>query len=111
MIPEDIIQEIKRRTDICAVIGRTVKLKRTGRNSVGLCPFHNEKTPSFNVRGDEGYYKCFGCDAKGDVFKFLQETTGQDFYHVARQLAEEAGLEFPEEEIDPQKAERMRQRK
>ena len=111
MIPDDIIQEIKRRTDICAVIGRTVKLKRNGRNSVGLCPFHNEKTPSFNVRSDEGYYKCFGCDAKGDVFKFLQETTGQDFYHVARQLAEEAGLELPEEEIDPQKAERMRQRK
>lgn len=111
MIPDDIIQEIKRRTSISAVIGRTVKLKRAGRNWVGLCPFHNEKTPSFNVRDDEGFYKCFGCDAKGDVFKFLQDTSGQDFYHVVRQLADEAGLELPEEDIDPQKAERARQRK
>ena len=69
-IPEEIITEIKRRADIAAIIGKTVKLKKTGRNLVGLCPFHTEKSPSFNVRADEGFFYCFGCKAAGDVVEF-----------------------------------------
>ena len=64
------------------VIGRHVKLKRVGRNLVGLCPFHTEKTPSFNVRPDDGFFYCFGCKAAGDVVEFLVRTTGRGFLDV-----------------------------
>lgn len=111
MIPDEVVQEIKRRADIGAVVGRYVKLKRSGRNLVGLCPFHNEKTPSFNVRADEGFYKCFGCDAKGDVIGFLQEKTGQDFNSVVRQLAAEVGVEIPEDGASPEEIARRKEHK
>ncbi|MES2503845.1 MAG: CHC2 zinc finger domain-containing protein [Myxococcota bacterium] len=91
---EEAIQEIKRRTDLAQVIGQTVKLRKNGSHYVGLCPFHGEKSPSFNVRPDRGYFKCFGCGASGDVFEFLQKTTGQLFIDIVKRLASEHGIEI-----------------
>ena len=71
MIPDDVIDEIRTRADIVRVIGTHVQLRRAGRNWKGLCPFHGEKTPSFNVAPDKGFFYCFGCHKKGDVFTFV----------------------------------------
>lgn len=111
MIPDEIVQEVKRRVDLGAVVGRYVQLKRSGRSLIGLCPFHAEKTPSFNVRTDEGFYKCFGCDAKGDVFRFLAQQTGQDFHAIVRQLAAEVGVEIPDDDATPAELARRAERK
>ena len=81
---EEAVQEIKRRTDLVQVIGQTVKLKKNGPSYVGLCPFHAEKSPSFNVRPDKGFYKCFGCGAGGDIFSFLEATSGQLFIDILK---------------------------
>lgn len=89
---EQATSEIKRRLKITEVIGRSVRLKKRGANWIGLCPFHREKTPSFNVHEDEGYFKCFGCGAGGDIFTFLEKKTGQLFIDVLRQLAAECGV-------------------
>jgi DNA primase len=89
---EQAILEIKRRLKITEVIGRSVRLKKRGTNWIGLCPFHAEKTPSFNVHEEEGYFKCFGCGAGGDVFTFLEKKTGQLFVDIVRGLAGECGL-------------------
>jgi DNA primase len=91
---EDAIIEIKRRTDLVRVIGQTVKLKKHGPNYLGLCPFHPEKSPSFNVRSDRGYFKCFGCGASGDVFSFLEKQSGQLFIDIVKRLAGELGIEL-----------------
>lgn len=93
---EDAIVEIKRRADIGQVIGQHMVLKKNGSSLIGLCPFHDEKTPSFNVRSDRGYFKCFGCGAAGDVFEFIQKKTGQLFMDVVRQMASQMSIE-----IDP----------
>lgn len=91
---EEAIAEIKRRTDLVRVIGQTVKLKKHGFNYLGLCPFHSEQTPSFNVRADKGYFKCFGCGVGGDVFSFLEKQSGQLFIDIVKQLADELGIEL-----------------
>ena len=91
---EEAVQEIKRRTDLVRVIGQTVKLKKHGPNYLGLCPFHPEKTPSFNVRSDRGYFKCFGCGVGGDVFTFLEKQSGQLFMDIVRRLAAELGIDL-----------------
>ncbi len=91
---EDAIQEIKRRTDLAQVIGQTVKLTRHGSHYVGLCPFHSEKSPSFNVTPSKGFFKCFGCGAGGDVFTFLEKTTGQLFMDIVKRLAADLNIEI-----------------
>lgn len=109
MIPDQNIEEVKQRANIVDVVGRYVTLKKRGRNHVGLCPFHGEKTPSFNVRADGdggGYYKCFGCGVSGDVIKFLMEKTGLSFADAVRQLAEEYGVDIVEERQNPETARR-----
>ena len=98
MSANEVIQEIKRRLNISDVISKHVALKKRGKNLLGLCPFHHEKTPSFNVNPTEGYYKCFGCGAGGDVFTFLQELTGRTFPEILEELAEEAGVELPKQQ-------------
>ncbi len=95
MIDKHIIEEIKSRTSIEQVISQYVTLNKRGKNLLGLCPFHGEKTPSFNVRPDKGYYKCFGCGASGDVFTFLEAQTGQSFIEVAKELAAACGVDMP----------------
>ena len=104
MASEEQIREIKRRADLGAIVGRYVQLKKSGRSLLGCCPFHSEKTPSFNVHPDEGYYKCFGCDAKGDVFTFLESQTGLSFGDVLKQLADETGVELDDRPETPQQA-------
>jgi DNA primase len=96
-IPPAFIDEIRMRVGLAAVVGRRVKLTRAGHEWKGCCPFHNEKTPSFYVNEDKGFYHCFGCGAHGDVVRFVTEQEGLSFPDAVRQLAGEAGLDMPTE--------------
>ena len=89
------LDELRARTPLAPVVGRRVKLVRAGREWKGCCPFHNEKTPSFYVNDDKGFYHCFGCGAHGDVIRFLTEQEGLGFIDAVKQLAQAAGLEMP----------------
>jgi len=102
MIPEDVITQIRDAANIVEVIGQYVQLKKAGRNWKGLCPFHGEKTPSFNVTPDKGFFMCFGCQKKGDVFTFVMELEGKSFVEVAEQLAARFGIEVPKIEESPE---------
>ncbi|MDO5101901.1 MAG: DNA primase [Lautropia sp.] len=97
MIPQSFIQELLARIDIVDVVGRAVKLKKAGANLQGLCPFHNEKTPSFSVSPTKQFYHCFGCGAHGSAISFLMEHHGLGFVDAVRELADEAGLDVPRE--------------
>jgi DNA primase catalytic core len=99
-IPDQTIEDVRDRADIVEVIGEIVTLKKRGRNYIGLCPFHPEKTPSFNVTPDKQMYYCFGCQAGGNVFTFLMEYERLDFPSAVRALAERTGVEIPEEPAD-----------
>jgi DNA primase len=111
VIPEEVITEIKRRADIGAVIGRTVKLKKQGKNLIGLCPFHTEKSPSFSVRPDEGYFYCFGCRAAGDVVEFLVKSTGRGFLDVLTELAAETGVAIPQQTLSSEESAHQKEKK
>ena len=91
-IVEDDIERVRAATSIVEVVQQSVALRRVGRNWVGLCPFHAEKSGSFNVREDTGRYKCFGCQAAGDVFKFVQEIDHVDFGQAVEKLASRSGI-------------------
>jgi len=95
-IPDEIIQRVRDQADIVELVGRTVALKRAGRSYKGLCPFHDEKTPSFHVNPDRGGYYCFGCQEGGDVFSFLMKVEGLAFVEAVRSLARDLGIEVPE---------------
>ena len=95
-IPDEIIQKIRDHTDVVELVGRSVSLKRAGRNHKGLCPFHDEKSASFNVNPDRQTFYCFGCHEGGDVFSFLMKTENLTFVEAARSLARDAGIEVPE---------------
>ena len=94
---DDIIAEVRAASDIVDVVSDYVRLKKKGSNFFGLCPFHQEKTPSFSVNPELGIFKCFGCGAGGDVFRFVREVEGMSFPESVRTLAEKAGIELPEE--------------
>jgi DNA primase len=92
----DFRDEVKSRVDIVSVIGERVRLKKAGVNNYqGLCPFHTEKSPSFSVSPIKQFYYCFGCQAKGDVFKFVMELEGLTFYEALKELAERNGIPIP----------------
>jgi DNA primase len=95
-IPEGTIQDIRSRIDIVGLIGRYVELKRAGRNWKGLCPFHGEKTPSFNVNPDRQIFHCFGCQEGGDAIGFLIKHDGLSFPEAVRNLAADCGIEIEE---------------
>ena len=95
-IPEATIHEVRDRADIVGVIGRYVELKRAGRSWKGLCPFHDEKSPSFNVNPDRGIFHCFGCQTGGDVLSFLVKHDNLTFPEAVRSLAADLGIEIPE---------------
>lgn len=97
-IPEDVIAEIRKRADIVGIIGQYVHLRQRGKNYVGLCPFHHEKTPSFNVSPELGIYKCFGCGKSGDVFTFLQEYAGMSFLEAVHSIAQQMGIPIPDDD-------------
>jgi DNA primase len=111
LIPDDTISEIRERADIVAVIGQHVELKKAGRNHKGLCPFHQEKSPSFNVNGDKGFYYCFGCQQKGDVFSFVMEYEGKSFVEAAEALAGQLGILIPETGTSKESAAQRRSEK
>jgi len=99
-IQDATIQDIRSRVDIVGLIGRYVELKRAGRNWKGLCPFHGEKSPSFNVNPDRQIFHCFGCHEGGDVIGFLMKHDGLSFPEAVRNLAAECGIEIEESEGD-----------
>jgi DNA primase len=103
-IPDEKIEEVRAAADIVDVVGDYVQLKRSGSSFKGLCPFHSEDTPSFNIDPDKNLYHCFGCGAGGDVFKFVQEIEGVGFLEGVRLLADRYGIPLPEEEADPEAA-------
>ncbi len=94
IIDDEIIQRVKEESDIVEWIGRYTKLEKKGRNYMGLCPFHTEKTPSFSVQPEKGYYHCFGCGAGGDVIKFLMEKEGLGFIEAVEKLAEDLHIDL-----------------
>ncbi len=95
-IPEEIIEHIKEQNDIVDIVSERVRLKKAGQNYTGLCPFHNEKTPSFSVSRQKQIYKCFGCGEGGNVFTFLMKTQKLTFDESVRELAKRAGITIPE---------------
>lgn len=101
-IPSSFIQELLARTDIVDIVGRHVQLKKGGANFMGLCPFHGEKSPSFSVSPSKQFYHCFGCGASGDAIKFLTEHAGMTFIEAVRDLAQQYGLQVPEDDVSPQ---------
>lgn len=102
IIPEHIIDSVRDAVNIVDVISRHVSLKKSGRNYMGLCPFHKEKTPSFSVHPEKQIYKCFGCGAGGNVFGFLQEIEHISFFDAVKRLADEAGIELELKEKSPE---------
>lgn len=90
-------ERLREQVDIVRVIGDYVRLRRIGKRYTGLCPFHNEKTPSFSVSTEHQYFKCFGCDAKGDVFKFVELIEGLTFFEALKKLADQHGIALPKQ--------------
>ena len=89
------IEELRSRISVADVVGERVKLTRKGREYLGLCPFHNEKTPSFTVNEAKGFYHCFGCGAHGDIIKFEMEANNLPFMDALEKLSHKAGLTMP----------------
>lgn len=111
MISPETIALVKERTDIAALVAETVKLTRRGRSFVGLCPFHQEKTPSFHVNPERGMFYCFGCHEKGSAVDFVIKTEGYSFPEAIRALAERAGIEVQETATDAERREAAAARK
>ena len=111
MIPTGFIQELLARVDIVDVVGRHVQLRKTGANLVGLCPFHAEKSPSFTVSPSKQFYHCFGCGASGDAIRFLTEHHGMSFVEAVHELAQQVGLQVPEDRTTPEQRERAAQQR
>lgn len=100
-IPPSFLQELIARVDVAEVVGRHVQLKKTGANFSGLCPFHAEKSPSFTVSPSKQFYHCFGCGKNGNAIGFLMEHLNMGFVEAVKDLAQQAGLQVPEEDLSP----------
>jgi DNA primase len=111
VIAQETLDRVRRDVSIVEVVGESVKLQKRGRSHVGLCPFHKEKTPSFHVNPERGFYHCFGCHASGDAIKFLQETEGLDFLEAVRQLAERLGIDVIETATDAERRQQQEARR
>ncbi len=98
-IPRAVIDEVRNSVDIVDVIGRYVQLKKAGKNFTGLCPFHNEQTPSFSVNAEKQYYHCFGCGRSGNVFQFLMDYQHINFVEAVAAVAKDAGISLPEQYV------------
>ncbi|MDQ3059655.1 MAG: DNA primase [Pseudomonadota bacterium] len=101
-IPQSFIQELISRADIVEIVGRAVQLKKGGANFMGLCPFHGEKSPSFSVSPSKQFYHCFGCGKNGNAISFLIDHDGMSFIEAVKDLAQQYGLQVPEDDISPQ---------
>jgi len=105
-LPPNFLDELRVRTPLPAIIGRRVRLAKSGRQWKGCCPFHGEKTPSFYVYDD--HFHCFGCGAHGDAIGFVMQSQGSGFMEAVEQLAAEAGLDVPKPTPEAAEAERLR---
>ncbi|MBM3558774.1 MAG: DNA primase, partial [Alphaproteobacteria bacterium] len=94
-LPQKFLDELRSRVAVSAIVARRVRLQRHGREHTGLCPFHKEKSPSFTVNDDKGFFHCFGCGAHGDAFAFVMQSEGLSFREAVERLAGEAGMELP----------------
>lgn len=110
-IPQTFIQELLNRVDVVDVVGRYVQLKKGGANLMGLCPFHGEKSPSFSVSPTKQFYHCFGCGANGNAIGFLMEHAGMSFIEAVKDLAQQTGMQIPEDDASPQDRERAAQQR
>jgi len=110
LVSRRFIQDLLDRVRIEEVVSSYVTLKRSGNSLRGLCPFHNETSPSFHVSPSKGFYYCFGCRSGGNALKFIQEIEGKSFIEVIRTLAEREGIPIPEEELDSKAEQREKQR-
>ena len=99
-LPQQFIDDLRLQANIVQVVQDYVPLKRAGRTYKGLCPFHSEKTPSFHVDPEKGFFHCFGCNVGGDVFKFLELHEKVGFQDAVRMLAQKFGVSLPETEED-----------
>ncbi|GAB4269099.1 DNA primase [Thermincola ferriacetica] len=108
-IPDDIVDEIRQRNDIYTIVSEYLRLKKQGRNYVGLCPFHNEKTPSFTVSPEKQMYYCFGCGAGGNVISFIMQIENLNFPEAVKFLADKAGIVIPDGK-NSAAAQKLRQR-
>ncbi len=111
MIPDSFIQELLARVDVVDVVGRYVQLRKGGANLLGICPFHQEKSPSFTVSPTKQFYHCFGCGAHGSAISFLMQHTGASFPDAVRNLAGSVGMQVPEAQLSPATRERAAQRR
>src|ERR1700693_2027817 len=107
--PPSFLEELRSRISLADLVGRRVRLTRRGREYGGLCPFHNEKTPSFYVVEDKGFFHCFGCGAHGDAIGYVMRADNLDFVEAIERLAGEAGLVVPQ--ATPQERERAQRQK
>ena len=101
-IPQTFIQELLARADVVDIVGRYVQLKKGGANFMGLCPFHGEKSPSFSVSPAKQFYHCFGCGKNGNAISFLMDHAGMTFVEAVKDLAQQYGLQVPEDDVSPQ---------
>ncbi|APW46886.1 DNA primase [Rhodoferax antarcticus] len=101
-IPHTFVQELLARADVVEIVGRYVQLKKGGANFMGLCPFHSEKSPSFSVSPTKQFYHCFGCGKSGDAISFLTEHAGMTFVEAVEDLAQQFGMQVPEDDASPQ---------
>ena len=110
MITENIIEQIKEKADIVEVISEDVTLKKNGNSYKGLCPFHDDTTPSLSVSREKGVYKCFSCNAAGDVITFLQDHLRISFPDAVKLLAKKYGIEIPSEKQSAEEVELQKKR-
>jgi len=110
-IPHTFVQELLARADVVEIVGRHVPLKKGGANFMGLCPFHSEKSPSFSVSPSKQFYHCFGCGKSGDAINFLMEHLGISFVEAVQDLAQQFGMQVPEDDASPQDRARAAQQK
>jgi DNA primase len=108
-IPQSFIQELLSRADVVDIVGRHVQLKKGGANFMGLCPFHGEKSPSFSVSPSKQFYHCFGCGKNGNAISFLMEHAGMSFIEAVQDLAQQYGLQVPQDDVSPQERARAAQ--
>ncbi|QDL54013.1 DNA primase [Rhodoferax aquaticus] len=101
-IPQSFIQELVARADVVEIVGRYVQLKKGGANFMGLCPFHGEKSPSFTVSPTKQFYHCFGCGKNGNAISFLMDHSGMTFIEAVKDLAQQYGMQVPEDDASPQ---------
>jgi len=110
-IPQSFLQELLARADVVEIVGRYVQLKKGGANFMGLCPFHGEKSPSFSVSPTKQFYHCFGCGKNGNAISFLMDHAGMTFIEAVKDLAQQYGMQIPEDEASPEDRARAQEQK